>query len=176
MYIYRITNLVNNKVYIGQTTKNPERRWKEHKTSAKKDTRWLYQAIRKYGIQCFEFQVICEALEHKYLDELEILLIKEYNSFETGYNMTEGGYAFSLVGRPNTWWSKAQETRKLNGNTQATRTTNFEVLSPTGETLTGNNLTQFCREHNLQVANLWCTFYKTRKQHKGYILIRTFND
>ena len=163
-------------MYVGQTTKDPHKRWKEHQTSSLKDQRRLYQAIRKYGLENFEFSVICSALSHQDLDELERLIIKQENSYNKGYNMTEGGFAFSLKNRPNTWWARAMDTRKKNGHSMACRTTNFEVISPTGEIIIGNNLTQFCKDNNLQVANLWCTFYKTRKQHKGYVLVRTFND
>lgn len=177
MYIYKIENRINGKVYIGQTTKEPEKRWKAHKQSAKSgDNRHLYKAIRKYGIDNFEFSVICIANELQFLDDLEVKIIEQEQAFKHGYNMTEGGKAFANIGRPNTWSNKSVETRRKNGNTFKVRTVNFEVQDLKGNLYTGNNLTQFCRENKLSAGNLWETFYGTRKQHKGFKLIRTFND
>ena len=58
-YIYKITNLINNKIYIGQTN-NPKRRWQEHKNLGydTKETKLLYRAIKKYGKDNFVFEII----------------------------------------------------------------------------------------------------------------------
>jgi group I intron endonuclease len=60
-YIYKITNKVNGKVYIGKT-KDPERRWREHKNeSLKAEKKYvIYLALNKYGINNFDFEVIEE--------------------------------------------------------------------------------------------------------------------
>jgi group I intron endonuclease len=92
--IYKITNMVNRKVYIGQST-NIKRRWKDHK----KDAFWennpeyeypLYRAMRKYGIDSFSFEVIEECSKEE-LNEKEKLYIAQYDSYKNGYNQTEGG-------------------------------------------------------------------------------------
>ena len=90
--IYKITNKVNGKIYIGQsiTIKN---RWKQHINEAKnnRNNAALYLAMRKYGIDNFSFEVI-EECDIKFLNEREIYWINFYNSFEgEGYNMTPGG-------------------------------------------------------------------------------------
>lgn len=59
--IYKITNTVNNKKYIGQSI-NIIDRWREHRQRANNGTEYLYQAIRKYGIQNFVFEVVEECL------------------------------------------------------------------------------------------------------------------
>ena len=56
MLIYKITNKINNKCYIGQTIKTAEERWEEHKrhafgTHQNDINKTLYQAIRKYGLE-----------------------------------------------------------------------------------------------------------------------------
>lgn len=95
-YIYKITNLVNQKCYIGQTMKSIEERWKVHKrVSKKKSDRGynypLYKAMRKYGIENFTIEQIEECNE-KDLDEREIYWIKQYDSTShMGYNQTLGG-------------------------------------------------------------------------------------
>ena len=90
-FIYKITNSINNKVYIGKTEYSVEKRWKEHCNDAFKDRnekRPLYAAIRKYGIKNFNIELIEET---NIPEEKEIYWIKYYNSFENGYNATLGG-------------------------------------------------------------------------------------
>ena len=93
MIIYKITNKINDKIYIGQTTRNLEERWKGHKYH--KGCKVLYRAIKKYGKDNFKIESICSALDEKYLDELEINFIKIFNSLSpNGYNLSLGGKAF----------------------------------------------------------------------------------
>lgn len=89
-YIYKITNKINNKIYIGQTV-NYKRRFAEHKRqrSGNEPEKILYQAFSKYGIENFNFELIEECENY---NEREIFWIKYYNSLvPNGYNMTEGG-------------------------------------------------------------------------------------
>lgn len=88
--IYKITNTINNKSYIGQSI-NIASRWAEHKRlSATKDQRIIYRAIRKYGLENFTFEVLEECQEEE-LNNREIYWINFFDSFENGYNMTYGG-------------------------------------------------------------------------------------
>ena len=88
-YIYKITNQLNNKCYIGQTT-DYKRRFQEHKNLGygTEENKLLYYAIKKYGIENFSFEVI-EDKTSKY-NEREKYWIQYYDSFENGYNMTQG--------------------------------------------------------------------------------------
>lgn len=91
-YIYKITNQINNKVYIGQTSLNPKIRWNQHITDSKKeknDHRALYSAFNKYGVENFSFEVIEETEKP---NEREQYWINFYNSCsDKGYNLTLGG-------------------------------------------------------------------------------------
>lgn len=87
--IYKITNLINNKIYIGQSV-NIERRWQEHIYQNRNSA--IHQAIKKYGIENFIFEIIEECSQSQ-LDEREIFWIKYFNSYENGYNLTPGGKA-----------------------------------------------------------------------------------
>lgn len=92
--IYKITNLINNKCYIGKS-KNIEDRFKYHKDNYKcmrEYNKTLYKAFRKYGINNFSFEII-EVLENytKNCNQREKYWIAFYNSKENGYNETEGG-------------------------------------------------------------------------------------
>lgn len=92
--IYKITNLINGHTYIGQST-DIERRWENHKIAAynKNDAGYmypLYQAIRKYGIEQFSFEVL-EECDYKLLNEKEMYYIQQYDTYYHGYNQTLGG-------------------------------------------------------------------------------------
>ena len=91
--IYKITNKKTNQCYIGQSI-HIEQRWREHKYEAKNENNsaLIYQAIRKYGIENFSFEILeeCE-LNEELLNQREKYWIAYYNSFSEGYNMTTGG-------------------------------------------------------------------------------------
>lgn len=86
--IYKITNKVNNKSYIGQTRYTLEFRWRQHQH--KKDNTYFHNAIHKYGIENFELEVL-EECEYKNLNSREIFYIAKYDTFKNGYNLTIGG-------------------------------------------------------------------------------------
>lgn len=94
--IYKITNLINNKVYIGLST-NIKERWRAHRSRPfqKKSHQYnyyLYRAIRKYGLENFSFEVV-EECQKEELGEKEIYWINYYHSNDEqfGYNRTSGG-------------------------------------------------------------------------------------
>lgn len=89
--IYKITNLINGKMYIGKSN-NIERRKREHKNMEGKSV--IHDAIRKYGNENFSFEVVEECPLEK-LNEREIYWIKYFNTFlGEGYNCTPGGDGF----------------------------------------------------------------------------------
>lgn len=92
--IYKIENLINHKIYVGQSRKI-EKRWTNHKSSAfnQKEHNYkspLYRAFRKYGIENFQFSIL-EECSIEELNQKEIYWINFYNSFFNGYNLTFGG-------------------------------------------------------------------------------------
>lgn len=94
MLIYKITNLINNKIYIGKTVRTLEIRWKEHLQYSKKENTPLYQAIRKYGKDNFSIEVIHDNINSiTELNRLETYYIQQYHSLshENGYNIGLGG-------------------------------------------------------------------------------------
>lgn len=92
--IYKIQNLVNGKIYIGQSN-NIERRFREHKSKGETSRIPLDIAIQKYGITNFSYEIIeqCSILE---LNKREEYWIKFYNSKIDGYNCSSGGDSSSL--------------------------------------------------------------------------------
>ena len=91
--IYKITNDINDKVYIGKTNLSIEKRFKEHcKDSIREkcENRPLYRAMNKYGIEHFHIEEIEECLPEEASDK-EIYWIGYYHSYKEGYNATMGG-------------------------------------------------------------------------------------
>ena len=98
-YIYKITNLINNKIYIGKTYKTIEKRFQEHILDSRKKTeehRPLYSAMRKYGIENFKVELIEETNNP---EEREQYWIEYYNSYHNGYNATKGGDGKAYIDR-----------------------------------------------------------------------------
>jgi len=92
-YIYKITNTKNNKVYIGYS-QCPDRRWATHKKCVLKGTKGvLYDAMRKHGLEHFDFEIIyTNSSKTKTKNIKEPQFIKEYNSVvPNGYNVALGG-------------------------------------------------------------------------------------
>lgn len=88
--IYKIINNINNKIYIGQTSRPLKERWLEHLTTNKRRDLPLYKAFDKYGKENFQIEIV-EECENSSLDEREIYWIDYYNSYKNGYNASLGG-------------------------------------------------------------------------------------
>ena len=111
MWIYKITNIQNNKVYIGQTIRPIEQRFKRHLSDALNnilDTHFA-RAIRKYGKENFIIEQIDEAQTQDELNQKEQYWIKYYNSVNEGYNETD---AISKCGG-NTYQSKTEKEMEV---------------------------------------------------------------
>lgn len=92
-YIYKVTNLINQKIYIGLTYRDIQTRWSEHKSRANNgSTLYFHNAIRKYDLNNFYIEQIDEA-DGDTLKERERYWINYYksNNREFGYNLTNGG-------------------------------------------------------------------------------------
>lgn len=99
--IYKITNKINNKSYIGYA-RDIEDRWKTHKSRAfnphgKEFEKTLYRAFRKYGVENFDFSVLLKCSEEQ-LSTTEIFFISYYDTHKNGYNETAGGEGVSNKG------------------------------------------------------------------------------
>jgi group I intron endonuclease len=92
--IYLITNRNDGKYYIGKTIQPIIRRWNSHLKMARNGSLChLHAAVRKYGIDAFDIEVIAEAGNHEHLNNLETLWIIALRCYESevGYNSTFGG-------------------------------------------------------------------------------------
>jgi len=109
-YIYKITNLINKKSYIGETMQNDVfKRWSTHKNLSKlnKGCPALKEAFKKYGIYNFKFEVLIICFDEDMLI-YEKEYIKKYNTVApNGYNISEGGCERGFTGLHHT-----EDTRK----------------------------------------------------------------
>ena len=98
--VYLITNRVNQKQYVGQTTRKLQQRWNDHIAASKDESNdfALYRAIRKYGVESFTIEPLVECDSADELNYAEQYFIEALGTLKEGYNMTSGGdngYRFS---------------------------------------------------------------------------------
>lgn len=111
MWIYKITNIQNNKVYIGQTIRPIQQRFQRHINDALNNVLNTHfaRAIRKYGKENFVIEEIDKAQTQDELNKKEQYWINYYNSVEEGYNETN---AISKCGG-NTYRSKTEKEMEV---------------------------------------------------------------
>lgn len=140
MIIYKSTNLINNKVYIGQTIHKLNYRKARHIRDSRKETKnYFHNAINKYGSENFKWEIICECETLEELNEKEILYIQKYNSTEKkyGYNIAYGGHdRKNLIGPGNGMYNKKHsaeskrkmsETKKLLGSSTGKNNSQYGI-------------------------------------------------
>lgn len=108
--IYKITNILNQKCYIGQTTKTAEIRFNQHKRFNKRSK--ISYAIKKYGANNFKIETLEIAYEIE-LEYLEKYYIQIYDSIKNGYNITSGGKVLRGAFNPFFGKTHSEKTRKI---------------------------------------------------------------
>lgn len=128
-YIYKITNNINQKIYIGKTLNSIEDRWKEHLKDYKKERcekRPLYDAMNKYGLENFSIEQI-EECDSEIVNDRETYWIEYYGSFKYGYNATKGGDGKSyldydlVIATYNHFQSEIETAKNLNISVDSVR-------------------------------------------------------
>lgn len=154
-YIYKITNLKNNMIYVGQTI-NPEKRWQKHLSVAKSDYKYksyFYNAINKYGKENFKFEII-EECDANLLDERESFWIDKLNTITpNGYNLTPGGvYLFGennpFFGKSHSKETKIKISKKLTGRKASIKEIEVRKIINTGQ-----RNPFYGRKHSIETIN-----------------------
>lgn len=120
-FVYRLTNSVTGKQYIGICVSKVQRRWRKHCNSAaanqprNRNCPALHGAIRKYGEAAFTIETLYEAVNWQEACKVERGLIAQYGTMApNGYNLTCGGEG--LLGRPMSEANKLANSLRMKGN------------------------------------------------------------
>ena len=158
--VYKITNNVNGKVYIGQA-EDIELRWKQHvKASKRGENSVLYRAMRKYGVENFSFEVVEECSVEE-LKEKEIYYIGEFNSYihaenSQGYNMTLGGDGVK-------GWNPTEEQREKMSQAKKLYTEGGDNIYSNATEMNNEVVRKIINEFDLQTA----MFYMVLLSHRN---------
>lgn len=183
--IYRITNTVNGRVYIGSTKRFKER-WYAHARLLKTGTHQnkFFQAdfdkcLKSLGNDSFMVFEILELTTGNKMERLaveEIYLHQYFDECKQCYNMTTRAVSPDGCKRQDSETTKAKMseiTKALwkNGtyaNSIASRSKPYALLSPDNILYTGTNISQFCREHNLNIKHMSALLLGKQRSHKGW--------
>lgn len=160
--IYKITNMINNKVYIGQSS-NIERRWKEHKSYS--SSRHLRASMNLYGIDSFKFEII-EIVPPYMLDVRERYWISYYDSMNQncGYNETIGGES-------QRGWNHSEHSKSLMSKKAKANASKPNYVSPTLHTkvIHKGDITSRCSidELDSKLADGWELGMSDASKQKG---------
>jgi len=114
MIVYKITNLINGKTYIGQTVRSVEDRWKEHCKPCMKRRSYVANAIQKHGKDNFYVEELRKADSQSELDLLEKSYISSTDSlYPNGYNLAVGGKGGSPSDHVKKKISRSMKGKKL---------------------------------------------------------------
>jgi group I intron endonuclease len=188
--IYKATNTINGKSYIGQTITTLSKRRTDHKTRA--NTRrftvsGIYPAIIKYGWDNFTWEILCNCYSKDELNEMEFHYIIQYDTYNNGYNLTFGGeggasgYKLSnatkekmsklkegmYLGRENPFYGKTH-TDEFKARQSINCSKNYLITFPDGHKEIIKNLTTFCKKLNLDRRSMHRVISGKYKKHKGF--------
>jgi len=145
MIIYKITNLITNKVYIGQTIRSLELRWKRHKYDNKACIA-LKRAINKYGHLNFKIEKIDEANNKVDLNLLEIRYIKKYDCLAPkGYNLRVGGNSPTISEETRLKMKKSRKKQNMSFKYKSIIDNNGNIFK---------NIVDACRFHKKSSASI----------------------
>jgi group I intron endonuclease len=170
--IYKITNLVNGKIYVGKTKHSSEHRFRIHVSDSKRESKTTIQkALRKYGEHSFKVETLIE-LDEPYLNEAEIFFIKLLNARDSavGYNITSGGDGFGSGPQHPCWGIKkppeeSERIRKLHTG----RKLSDETKKRIGDGHRGEKSVNYGKhlpeEQRNNIKKALTEFYKKNKSH-----------
>lgn len=198
--VYKLTNSINGKSYIGITSRTLDARWFEHlerTRQGKRPSNRLYAALAKYGPKAFRREVIARAASEDEVRRLETYYITKFDTYRNGYNCNLGGVGFlkfpehikvkiglAQKGKIISAESKAKMSKAKLGDPKCAtnfgehtqkgaanpRAKEWLVRFPDGTDKRIKGLRAFVREHGLNMRHL-----KDRGHSKGYVLLKRFN-
>jgi group I intron endonuclease len=147
MIIYKITNLLNNKIYVGQTVQPLHKRWTRH-CSPHSECTYLKNAIAKYGKENFKIENIkeCNSLKQmNYWESFYIILFNSTNKY-IGYNCNYGGDNKALT----------QETKQKISKSMSGYKNHFFNKKHTSESLKKQKIKRLNRKNHISGKSIVC--------------------
>lgn len=156
--IYKLTNKINNKFYIGITSETLNHRWKGHCRKARfGSTSNIHQAMRKYDEENWNKEILFKfkTTDKKYAYSVEQEFINKYNAYEDGYNM-DIGFGWNIIdrsGKNNPMYGEVSGNASkvvVNGNL-------YNSVSEAGKVLNKNRNTiaRWCRSEKEKYKNCY---------------------
>jgi hypothetical protein len=165
MYIVYKLTAPSGKLYIGWTGQSLKNRIAGHHNyafnSSKGRKSKMISAIKKYPLEQWDREILFESDNKELTLRKEQQFIKIFNSIEDGYNTSIGGES----GSSGCHFERSQQHQQKLANS---RSRNWKITTPTNETLVIKNLTNFCRENDLNHSAMIGVANGTRNQHKQY--------
>ena len=198
--IYMATNTITGLSYIGFTSSQLQHRIKEHHYDSNRSDTHFYRAAKKYGWDSFNWCTLYESWDSTHcLDVMEPHFIKEFNTYENGYNSTLGGEGLSSEFMKERWNKKDSPYKTTNYINKQSNTIKqlhssanspykkksyiekqkkiqtekygkeFIAISPDGLEYHSKGLKEFCRTHNLTPQCAGAVLNGRKPNHKGWI-------
>lgn len=179
MVIYKVKNKINSKTYIGQTIQGLGKRIGQHLKESKNDkhNKPFLNAIKKYGIENFEWSIIDKALNFEELDEKEIYWIKIYDSLTpNGYNILGGGQNNRIVSEEST--KRISEGLKKSGKWQKILNSEEHKKKIRVNFIEHNKGKKFTEEHKNKISqkNGHRLIEQNKNNSKSWILVDEKNN
>jgi group I intron endonuclease len=132
MLIYKATNKINNHVYIGKSIRSLHERKREHLQYANKrqNNIYFYNALKKYGEENFEWEILTETNDKNKLNLIEKFYIAGYKKITKLYNQKEGGDGGTYKGRPISEERRKKISKSLMGNIPWNKGKKMKGVSP----------------------------------------------
>jgi group I intron endonuclease len=158
--IYKITNKINGKLYIGYS-KRPAARWYDHKKFAQKHKKGvLYNAIRKHGVENFVLEIIYQSLdEHHTRNVMEDFFISKYNTRTPfGYNNAPGGQGGAI----RSGLKHTDDTKRKISLSRLNKPSSDETKRKISASLMGSNNPMFGKKHSTKTKQVLSLAAKKR--------------
>lgn len=175
--IYKITNTINGKVYIGQTVQCIRKRWYDHVSQAKSSkckTGHFQRAILKYDREAFKVELVEDNIPNHLLDEREAYYITEFNSYLNGYNSTSGGQRLATrtthyvpTKEHRTHMSKAKKGKSLNWSEEsleAVRQAKLGINNPNFGKKAERVVCEYCSRN--VAKNIYVQYHGAKCKHR----------
>lgn len=200
--VYKLTNRITGKSYIGLSSRGLNDRWSEHQKRAREGKRRenrLYAALTEYGPQAFDQEVLETVSSKEAAEMLETQYIVKFDTYNNGYNCNLGGAGFlKFPEHIKKKISKSQKGKIISPEVRAKMSEakrgdarcashlgdyvqkgaanplakSYLIQFPDGTQHVVKGLNDFCKRNNLHYAHM----RGARKKSKGYVLLKRFND